>query len=118
MKNRHLLFCKIILIVLCFIAASYVIVQFGRFYLCNNMIKIPEKPNNVPELSFWLGGPDGGVWYNVESVSDNNVHITVYWEGTGEVAHDTIVDCSNIPCPPFEIINHIGWFDGESIRFK
>ena len=119
MRNRlkYRLLCKYLLIIIFTILIGYVIVQIGRIYWYYNSIVIPEMPENVPKQAFWLGGPDGGFWYNVECITDNDAHITVFW-WNGDIAHDTIVDCSTIPCPSFEIINHIEWFNGESIRFE
>lgn len=43
-----------------------------------------QKPANIPQTSFWVGGLDGGVWVNLdEKKSDTLYYFTIYFENGG-----------------------------------
>jgi hypothetical protein len=50
-------------------------------------ITVPEEPSNVPESANWYGGPDGGVWIDINQYNDkdNFFYSTMYFDSTGEI---------------------------------
>lgn len=102
-----------------FILISLNIVLLGISIFKNKDWRTKEQPKNVPSSAVWIGGLDGGYWFDIDSVSKSQARILVFWENTGDVACDTIIDCSSITCNTMsEILNHIDWFDGTTIHFK
>ena len=91
------------------------------FYLSKSVIKPPERLANVPILAKWVGGSDGGSWFQItKAVSKNTFKIKIYNEGTGELEIDTTF-ILNPECPLKEIdsailIKSINGYDGTKIE--
>jgi hypothetical protein len=80
------------------------------------------KPKNVPDSSFWVGGVDGGNWYDVKYVHNhrNMARIAVYNDQNGELITDTkfILVCDSARYTFIsDLKKQISSFDGEKIYF-
>ena len=64
MKNKKKLIFWLITI---FIILS---VGFYLGLLTSNNPKLPERLDNVPKTATWIGGVDGGFWYDIVSVNE------------------------------------------------
>ena len=49
--------------------------------------KIPNRPNGVPYNTFWIGGADGGQWYQIDSIDKrlSVAWIKIYNDFSGEL---------------------------------
>src|SRR5262245_25741025 len=53
-------------------------------------VKAPDRLANIPQEAKWIGGADGGNWYQViEIISENAFKIKIYNDGSGELEVDT-----------------------------
>lgn len=65
---------------------------------CKSQIKQPERPTDVPDKAFWIGGIDGGTWFLIQKVDSNNISafIKVYNDQTGELIVSKCLSCSAV----------------------
>jgi Family of unknown function (DUF6695) len=54
-------------------------------------IDAPELPKSIPSNSKWLSGQGGGVWFSIESISDNQYQIKRFTP-TGEIDCDRVFE--------------------------
>lgn len=90
------------------------------FYLNKTVTKPPERLANVPEQAEWVGGADGGSWYQIAKVvSKNTFRVKVYNESNGELGIDTTFilnpDCSFKEIDSALLVKSINGYDGEKI---
>jgi hypothetical protein len=86
-------------------------------------VKEPIRKNGIPNDAFWVGGVDGGNWYEVKSVHPhkNNAVIRIYNDQDGSliVSKRFILVCpSDKPMWIDELKHQIIAFDGEKIYLK
>lgn len=95
------------------------------FFSCsdkNDTSKVPERVDGIPEKAFWIGGPDGGNWYYIESIHPHrsNAIIKIYNDIDGKliVSKMFILICPE-DNPSFidSLQKQINAFDGERILF-
>lgn len=49
----------------------------------------PDKPEQVPEQAFWIGGHEGGAFILISNKKENNEYFgAVYFDTTGEVWYE------------------------------
>ena len=112
MKKKTIIILSTFLIILLF--AYYL-------YLSKPVTKTPERLANVPEQAVWVGGADGGNWYQVTKVISKNIfQIKIYNDYTGESEIDTTF-ILNPDCPLKEIdsatlVKSFNAFDGQKIE--
>ncbi|MBS1949273.1 MAG: hypothetical protein JST47_16055 [Bacteroidetes bacterium] len=111
MKKRTIIILSAVLIIL--LLAVY-------FYIGKPVVKPPERLANVPKQAEWVGGADGGSWYQVTKVvSKNTFRIKVYNEGNGELEIDTTFilnpDCSFKEIDSALLVKSIDGYDGEKV---
>lgn len=76
-----------------------------------------QKPANISQTAFWVGGLDGGVWVNIDDKkSDTLYYFTIYFENgdiweKGWFKGDCIVKEKDIP-------QQMLAYDGEKIGHK
>jgi hypothetical protein len=83
-------------------------------------VKTPDRLRNIPQEAKWIGGVDGGSWYQVSEVlSDNAFKIKIYNDGNGELEVDTIFilnpNCALKKIDTSKLMKSIDGFDGEKI---
>lgn len=89
-------------------------------YFTNPVTKPPKRLPNIPKQAEWVGGVDGGNWYQIiKVISKNTFNIKIYNEKTGEIEIDAVF-ILNPDCPFKEIdstllIRSINGYDGEKI---
>lgn len=83
----------------------------------------PKRSPEIPKTAFWIGGLDGGNWYDVKSIHShrNNAYISIYNDETNKliVSKKFILICQKdnvefIKDLREEIIS----FDGNRINLK
>ncbi|MFT3751292.1 MAG: hypothetical protein QM768_23475 [Agriterribacter sp.] len=105
-----------------FIFFSVLIILFlaAYFYLGKPVIKPPERLSNIPRQAEWVGGADGGNWYQITKViSKDAFKIKIYNEGTGELEIDTTFilnpECSFKEIDSATLVKSINGYDGTKI---
>ncbi len=80
----------------------------------------PQRIYSIPKTAFWIGGPDGGVWFDVGTKNDFSWPIRIYNDYTGQLIDSGIfVVCHNCKNVTFaDIVSQIDFYDGERIRLK
>jgi len=111
MKKKTILILSVVLIIL--LLTVY-------FYLSKSGIKPPERLGNIPKQAEWVGGVDGGSWYQVTKIiSKNTFRVKIYDEGNGELEIDTTFtlnpDCSFKEIDSTLLVKSINGYDGEKI---
>ena len=89
----------------------------------HDKVKPQERPKNIPEQAFWVGGTDGGNWYVVEYVHNhkNNAIIKVYNDADGSLIASKrfVLVC---PIDNQQLIDNlqeqINAYDGEKILLR
>lgn len=89
----------------------------------HDKVKPQERPKNIPEQAFWVGGTDGGNWYVVEHVHNhkNNAFIKVYNDTDGSLIASKrfVLVC---PIDNQQLIDNlqeqINGYDGEKILLR
>jgi hypothetical protein len=110
MKSKTIIVLFIVLITILFVVN----------YFTDSVTKPPKRLANIPKQAEWVGGVDGGNWYQIKKViSKNTFNIKVYNEKTGEIEVDAVF-VLNPNCPFKEIdsmllIKSINGYDGEKI---
>ena len=69
------------------------------FFTASSEVIVPDRLSNIPEQAKWVGGTDGGNWYEVvDEISTNSFKIRIYNDHNGEILADTIfnvnADCT------------------------
>jgi len=101
--------------------AFTILLLAAYFYLGKPIAKPHERLANVPEQAVWVGGADGGNWYQVTKVISKNIfQIKIYNDYTGESEIDTTF-ILNPDCPLKEIdsatlVKSFNAFDGQKIE--
>ena len=67
MKSKTIIILSAVLVIL--LLAVY-------FYLNKSVTKPPKRLVNVPKQAEWVGGADGGSWYQITKVVSKNTFIT------------------------------------------
>lgn len=91
-------------------------------YLLNRkpQVEPPNRLSTIPTNTQWVGGADGGNWYQIKKVwSPNDFSIAIYNENTGEIEVDTIFtispDCKIKAIDSLSLIQSFNFFDGNKI---
>jgi hypothetical protein len=91
----------------------------------SNSVKLrePIRKEGIPKTAFWVGGVDGGNWFDVKSIHShrNNAIIAVYNDQDGSliVSKRFIVVCrADKPIWIDDLKNQITGFDGEKIYLQ
>jgi hypothetical protein len=85
---------------------------------------VPPRKVGIPEDAFWIGGPNGGNWYQVDYIHNhkNNAFIKVFDDaGRLVVANQFYVIClikKNRGILIEDLKSQIVAFDGEKIHLK
>lgn len=94
-------------------------------YISSSMIKvvIPERVSGVPETACWHGGPDGGVWINVDTTNIiNQFNIQCYFDSTGELwgKGTFVLDSLSEACvfSGQDLQEHISCYNGYGFSFS
>ncbi|MEJ0105419.1 MAG: hypothetical protein WDO19_23935 [Bacteroidota bacterium] len=108
----------IILMVLLLILAAGIVYFWGNGHA---NITPPERPANIPQQAEWVGGADGGNWYQVTKViSKNAFKIKIYNDGNGELEIDTTFilnsDCAFREIDSLTLTKRFNFFDGKEIE--
>ncbi len=83
---------------------------------------IPDRPKNLPDKAFWIGGVDGGNFICIEKSKDQNkvFPVQIFNDYTGEIEYDGKLKYMGTK----SILNEIstqslyqGW-DGESLHLR
>ncbi|HMF73815.1 MAG TPA: hypothetical protein VK616_20180, partial [Flavitalea sp.] len=80
----------------------------------------PKRPPIVPSEAEWVGGVDGGSWYQIiKVVSSNTFRIKIYNENSGDLEIDTAFvlnpTCSLKEIDSMTLVKSINGYDGEKI---
>lgn len=104
-----------------------VLIVFGTIYLkweTNTTPCVPEVPNRVgevPETARWIGGCDGGHWFDIEEIQadSSKYRIAVYFDYNGElyVSEYFQFKCETRYRTSKELLDNILYYEGE-IRMK
>lgn len=100
---------------------------FGTIYYkweTNTSPCIPEVPDRVGEIpgtARWIGGCDGGHWFNIEEIQaeNNRYRIAVYFDYNGELYVNEYfqLKCKKRYNTSKELLDDILYYEGE-IRMK
>lgn len=83
----------------------------------------PNRLKTIPKEAFWVGGPDGGNWYEIKSINAhrNMASIILYNDQTGEIilSKRFMMVCMQDNQHFIDDLEHqIDSFDGEKIILK
>jgi hypothetical protein len=105
--------------------AAIVTLSFIAFiyYTINYKIRPPQRLSSIPPTAFWVGGSDGGQWYNiVRMISRNKFKIAIYNDFTGQLDVDTTFilnkECDIKEMDSLHLVQKINFYDGERIFLK
>lgn len=103
--------------------ALIILLLAAYFYLGKPAVKPPQRLKNVPEQAHWVGGADGGGWYQITKViSKNMFKIKIYNDYTGESEIDTTFilnpDCSLKEIDSATLVKSFNFFDGQKIELR
>jgi len=56
----------------------------------------PERPSNIPENSVWVGGPDGGLFYEVVNKDSISLRMRIYYENGALIEDGIFVGKKNL----------------------
>ena len=100
------------------------IVILGGIYLWDaikvHSYKEPVRPECVPTEAKWVGGVDGGYYYDLKSDFSDTSHFVIYYDFSGDKAYDGWFVCDS----NFERIANQDWrdmvdfYDGEKLIMK
>jgi len=78
----------------------------------------PQRIISIPETAIWIGGSDGGVWFDVGNKKDSSWPIRIFNDYTGQLIDSgTFVVCHYCRNEDlFNVINEINFYDGERIH--
>ena len=82
--------------------------------------KGPVRPECVPAEAKWVGGVDGGYYYDLKSDYSDTSHFVIYDDFSGEIVYDGLFVCEG----DFEEISNKDWrdlidfYDGEKLITK
>ena len=106
---------------LLFAVVTTMLVSIVLFTSCKQpRVKAPDRLMNIPKDAKWVGGADGGHWYQIEEViSENTFKIKIYNDGDGELEVDTTFvlssNCFLKKIDTSTLMMNIDGFDGEKI---
>jgi hypothetical protein len=111
MKKKTIIILSTIFIILLLAACIYLSKPFA---------KPPERLANVPKQTSWVGGADGGSWFQItKAISKNTFKMKIYNEVTGQPEIDTTFilspDCSFKEIDSLLLAKSINGYDGEKI---
>jgi hypothetical protein len=106
------------LVVILFIIVAALVIFY--FQTSNRKVIPPERQSNIPTQAIWIGGADGGIWYEViEALPDSSFRIQLYNDHSGELEVDTIfalnTECSFKKIDSATLVKAINGYDGEKI---
>lgn len=89
------------------------------FIYCSNNNPMPPKIlPNIPKTSFWIGGVDGGNWFNIRRIKNNIYYIEIYNDVDGSLDEKGYYKIEP-GIESFEIFKAIiNAYDGEKIILK
>jgi len=103
-------------------ALILLLVTFIVYFLSQNHTNVipPKRLANIPQQAEWVGGVDGGIWYQVTKIiSRKTFKIKIYNDVNGELEIDTTFilnpDCAFREIDSGMLIKSINGYDGESI---
>ncbi len=79
------------------LATLFFILCYSVFVLLNSAEPVPlaKKPQGVPEKAFYIGGPDGGHFLEIEPAeSANDYQVKVYHDFTGQLVFSGLLHYS------------------------
>lgn len=95
--------------------AIYSILFTFTFSLCDNKSNNHSKPKKIPKNAIWKGGVDGGCWFILNKVTQNNLFATIYHEN-GEIwQKGSFMKIGKCKADSVEILSNITSFDGINI---
>jgi hypothetical protein len=82
--------------------------------------KVPKRLSTIPVQATWVGGVDGGNWYQITRVlRPNTFQIRIYNENSGQVETDTSFalnfECSLVHLDSLSLLKNIEGYDGEKV---
>lgn len=84
--------------------------------------ELPPKPNNIPKLSLWVGGPDGGVYVLIEKSSQsalNTYNATIHYsEGSISYKGRLIINTDKEPLFDYKDANSYSAWDGDTLYLQ
>jgi hypothetical protein len=107
-----------------FLKLLFLTVIFASCRSQSDAPNVPPRKEGIPTDAFWVGGVDGGNWYQVVSVHNhkNNAFIKVFNDATGDliVERRFFVVCIGATNPIWieDLKNQITGFDGEKIYLQ
>jgi hypothetical protein len=109
---------KIVLVVALIVLGSVLV--FVWLFSKNLNVDVPERLANIPADAKWVGGHDGGSWFQVLNATGNNsFYIKIYNDNTGEVeAKSSFIlnpGCVLGKIDSATLIRSISGFDGSQI---
>lgn len=83
----------------------------------------PKGIKGIPETAFWVGGQDGGQWYEIKSIDRETLaaDIVIYNDNTGVMEMSGQFKLKCISANQFNLDNlknEINGFDGQRIILK
>jgi hypothetical protein len=92
------------------------------FFLFNKKPEVhpPVQVSNIPSNAKWVGGVDGGNWYQIKKVLSPNVfRIAIYNESSGDIEVDTTFTlnplCILQSIDSLTLVKSINGYDGEKV---
>lgn len=78
MKNKTIFFAL-------FAIAIVIIITLVIFNIMKKPCLPPERVNKVPSSAFWIGGCDGGLWYELVYQKDSIFNFRIYNDFDGRI---------------------------------
>ena len=91
------------------------------FTSCKVKVKAPDRLATIPDKAVWVGGADGGNWYELSKVVSNNTFkIKIYNDFSGDTIIDTTFvlnpDCLLKEIDSLTLIKNFNFFDGSKVE--
>lgn len=93
------------------------------FFVRNYRVRVPAPLPNVPVSAMWIGGSDGGSWFELlRTPTPTSFKMRIYHDYTGEIVADTVFilnrDCQLDDLDSTTLMGYIEGYDGERIMLK
>lgn len=75
------------------------------------------KPTNVPQTAKWIGGADGGHYFDIKKLQDNVFYIEIYHDTIGELkkkGYIKIIEGKTEIKSKDDLLNIINYYDNDN----
>jgi len=121
-KKKTIIISLIIIVTILSLITGYIFYNWSKGKPC--IPEIPDRIGKIPETAKWIGGCDGGYWFDIVEINtiENICRIKIFYDYNGELISDKYyklqAECKTKFNNESELINAILGYDFETIHTK